>query len=115
IALLGRTSVGKSSLINALLQQKKLARTSKTPGHTRLINFFNVGLKFYLVDLPGYGYVEGQGDEGQHFVRVVEQYLKERAGKQLRSVCLLIDGKVGIKKNDLIAVEMLEEMDAPFH
>ncbi|XP_074620103.1 putative GTP-binding protein EngB [Acropora palmata] len=116
VAFIGRTSVGKSSLINALLNQTKLAKTSKIPGHTRLVNFYNVASKFYLVDLPGYGYVQGlTNDRGtQHFVKVAESYLKERAGKELRSICLLIDGKVGVTKNDLIAFEMMGELDAPF-
>ncbi|XP_020604625.1 uncharacterized protein LOC110043504 isoform X1 [Orbicella faveolata] len=116
VAFIGRTSVGKSSLINALLNQKKLVRTSKKPGHTRLVNFFNIGSKMYLVDLPGYGYVAGLGSKRgtEHFVNVAESYLKERAGKELRSVCLLIDGKVGVKKNDLIAFEMMGEFGGPF-
>lgn len=116
IAFIGRTSVGKSTLINALLNQTKLVRTSKKPGHTRLVNFFNVGSKFYLVDLPGYGYVHGLGSERgtRHFVKVAETYLKERSGKELRSICLLVDGKVGVTKNDLIAFEMMGELDAPF-
>ncbi|XP_032231188.2 probable GTP-binding protein EngB [Nematostella vectensis] len=114
IALVGRTSVGKSSLINALLNQKKLARTSKRPGHTRHINLFNVGSRFHIVDLPGYGYVERVGPGSHHFVQVVERYLKQRTGKQLKSVCLLIDGEVGIKINDLVAIEMLEEFNTPF-
>ncbi|XP_020604626.1 uncharacterized protein LOC110043504 isoform X2 [Orbicella faveolata] len=85
-------------------------------GHTRLVNFFNIGSKMYLVDLPGYGYVAGLGSKRgtEHFVNVAESYLKERAGKELRSVCLLIDGKVGVKKNDLIAFEMMGEFGGPF-
>ncbi|XP_068702577.1 probable GTP-binding protein EngB [Montipora foliosa] len=116
VAFIGRTSVGKSSLINALLNQTKLVKTSKTPGHTRLVNFYNIGSKFYLVDLPGYGYVQGVGKEQgtRHFVKVAEKYLKQRAGKELRSICLLIDGKVGVTKNDMIAFEMMGELDAPF-
>ncbi|XP_078371103.1 putative GTP-binding protein EngB isoform X2 [Oculina patagonica] len=116
VAFIGRTSVGKSSLINALLNQKKLVKTSKKPGHTRLINFFNISSKMYLVDLPGYGYVTGLGSTRgtEHFVKVAETYLEERAGKELRSVCLLIDGKVGIKKNDLIAFEMMGEFGGSF-
>ncbi|XP_073253461.1 probable GTP-binding protein EngB [Porites lutea] len=116
VAFIGRTSVGKSSLINALLNQTKLVKTSKRPGHTRLVNFFNVDSKFYLVDLPGYGYVEGLGSERgtNHFVKVAERYLQQRAGKELRSICLLIDGKIGVTKNDLIAFEMMGEIAAPF-
>ncbi|EDO35427.1 predicted protein [Nematostella vectensis] len=105
IALVGRTSVGKSSLINALLNQKKLARTSKRPGHTRHINLFNVGSRFHIVDLPGYGYVERVGP-----VREFQNWVCYR----LKSVCLLIDGEVGIKINDLVAIEMLEEFNTPF-
>ncbi|XP_058948738.1 probable GTP-binding protein EngB [Pocillopora verrucosa] len=116
VAFIGRTSVGKSSLINAILNRKKFVKTSKKPGHTRLVNFFNINSKMYLVDLPGYGYVEGLGSKRgtEHFVKVAETYLRERAGKELRSVCLLIDGKVGVKKSDLIAFEMMGEFGGPF-
>lgn len=110
IAFAGRSNVGKSSLINALVGQKGLARTSSTPGRTQEINFFrpqDEDSPSYLVDLPGYGYAKapkGQVDAWNHLIR---DYLRGRA--PLGRVFILIDSRHGIKANDLEIMKMLDE------
>jgi len=95
IALVGRSNVGKSSLLNCLLQRKGLAKTSRTPGKTRLINFFRVTmnlnrpLSFYLVDLPGYGYADASMAQQQDWGRLVERYLIDRP--TLQRLIVLLD------------------------
>ena len=76
--LLGRSKVGKSSIINALTNRRKLARVSQTPGKTRLINFFLLNNDFFLVDLPGYGYAKVSKKEKESWGKVIETYLTER-------------------------------------
>lgn len=88
-AFAGKSNVGKSSLINALVQRKALARTSATPGKTQTINFYNVNDAFYLVDLPGYGFTKVSESVKQKWGQMVEKYLK-RSG-QLQKVFLLVD------------------------
>lgn len=89
IALVGRSNVGKSSLINALLGRRNLARTSSTPGKTRTANFYLVNQRFYLVDLPGYGYAKISQDERQRFQKMISNYLFTR--QQLGLVLQVID------------------------
>ncbi len=89
VAFAGRSNVGKSSLINALLNRKRLARTSVTPGRTQEINFFRVNDKFYLVDLPGYGYARVPEAVRKQWRPMVETYLQER--KSLRLVVVILD------------------------
>src|SRR5438270_13623118 len=96
IAFLGRSNVGKSSLVNALTGRRTLARTSNTPGRTRQINFFALGDRLMLVDLPGYGYAEASKSAVQAWTRTVQHYL--RARNSLRRVCLLIDSRHGLKE-----------------
>lgn len=91
IALVGRSNVGKSSLINHLLNQKDLARVSKTPGKTKLINFFNIDDQFLLVDLPGYGYAKVGHSEKERWAEAIESYLAKR--KSLILICQLIDSR----------------------
>lgn len=98
VAFAGRSNVGKSSLINALTGRKTLARTSNTPGRTRQINFFDLGGRLMLVDLPGYGYARAAKSEVRVWTRLIEDYLKGRVG--LRRLCLLIDGRHGLKATD---------------
>nr|XP_004672384.2 GTP-binding protein 8 isoform X1 [Jaculus jaculus] len=109
VCFIGRSNVGKSSLIKALfsLAPDVEVRISKKPGHTKKMNFFKVGKHFTLVDMPGYGY-RAPGD----FVDMVETYLKER--KNLKRTFLLVDSVVGITKNDNIAIEMCEEFTLPY-
>jgi GTP-binding protein len=98
IAFLGRSNVGKSSLVNALTGRRMLARTSNTPGRTRQINFFALDRRLMLVDLPGYGYAAASKSAITAWTRLVQQYLRGRAS--LRRVCLLIDSRHGIKEPD---------------
>ena len=98
VAFLGRSNVGKSSLVNALCGRSMLARTSKTPGRTRQINFFALDDRLMLVDLPGYGYAAASKGAIQSWTRLVQHYLQTRA--ELRRVYLLIDARHGIKAED---------------
>ena len=89
IAFAGKSNVGKSSLINALMNRKSYARISATPGKTQTINFYNINDEMYLVDLPGYGYAKVSEAEKQKWGKLIERYLQE--SKQLKAVFLLID------------------------
>lgn len=106
IAFAGRSNVGKSSLINALFNQKKLAKTSSTPGRTQQLNFFNFDNKLYLVDLPGYGYAKAPEKMVRQWQVVLKTYLRGRPN--LRRVFLLIDSRHGIKSEDLEIMKMLD-------
>ncbi|MBI1206097.1 MAG: YihA family ribosome biogenesis GTP-binding protein [Azospirillum sp.] len=98
IAFAGRSNVGKSSLVNALTGRRTLARTSGTPGCTRQLNFFDLGERLVLVDLPGYGYAQESKERISAWTALVNAYLKGRA--TLRRVCLLIDARHGLKPVD---------------
>ncbi len=107
IAFAGRSNVGKSSLINALFNQKKLAKTSSTPGRTQQLNFFNFDDKLYLVDLPGYGYAKAPEKLVKQWQSVLKTYLRGRPN--LRRVFVLIDSRRGIKSEDMEIMKMLDE------
>lgn len=96
--LLGRSNVGKSSFINTLANNSKLAKTSNTPGKTRLINFFNFSDNFIIADLPGYGYAKVSKEAQQKWQRYLEEYLLNR--KEIESLIQFIDGRHDIQKND---------------
>lgn len=98
IAFAGKSNVGKSSLINALMNRKSLARTSATPGKTQTINFYNVNDVMYLVDLPGYGYAKVSEQEKIKWGKLIERYLN--TSKQLKAVFLLIDIRHEPSAND---------------
>jgi len=98
IAFAGKSNVGKSSLINALMNRKALARTSATPGKTQTINFYNVNDMMYLVDLPGYGYAKVSEQEKIQWGKLIERYL--HTSKQLKAVFLLIDIRHDPSAND---------------
>ncbi len=107
IAFVGRSNVGKSSLINALAGRKTLARTSNTPGRTQQINFFRLQDALMLADLPGYGYAKASKTEIKRWTRLIFDYLRGRPS--LRRVCLLIDARHGLKDKDIEVMEDLDE------
>ena len=107
VAFAGRSNVGKSSLVNALVGQKALARSSTTPGRTRQINFFDLGGRLVLVDLPGYGYARASKSDIAAWTHLVRYYLRLRAN--LRRVCLLIDARHGPKETDFEVMSLLDE------
>ncbi len=109
--LLGRSNVGKSSFINALANNKKLAKTSNTPGKTRLINFFNFSDKFIIADLPGYGYAKVSKEAQNRWQKYLEEYLLNRT--QIKSLIQLVDGRHEIQKNDFQMREWVEAYNLP--
>src|ERR1041384_7465139 len=106
IAFAGRSNVGKSSLVNALTGRKTLARVSNTPGRTREINFFNLGGRLMLADLPGYGYAKVSKADHARWTELIFAYLRKRA--LLRRVVLLIDARRGVLKNDADVMALLD-------
>ena len=106
VAFVGRSNVGKSSLVNALTGRKTLARVSQTPGRTRELNFFNLGGKLILVDLPGYGYAKASRTLAMEWQSLIFAYLSGRAS--LRRVALLIDARRGLMDTDLAVMELLD-------
>ena len=112
VAFAGRSNVGKSSLLNALVGRKALARTSNTPGRTRELNFFQLGDAMRLVDLPGYGYAKASRSEVQSWTGLTMDYLRGRA--PLRRVCVLIDARHGLKPVDAETMDTLDEAAVPY-
>ena len=111
-ALVGRSNVGKSSLINSLLNNKKIAKTSSTPGKTILINHFKINESFYLVDLPGYGYANLSKKIKEDIKKTHRSYFKFR--KQLLYTFLLIDIRHNLQKVDIEFMEFLNDNSCPF-
>ena len=109
--LLGRSNVGKSSFINALCNNKKLAKTSNTPGKTRLINYFNFSNKFMIADLPGYGYAKISKETQARWQKNLEEYLLNR--EQIKYLIQLIDSRHDIQKNDFQMREWVMAYDLP--
>ena len=107
ICFAGRSNVGKSSLLNAITKRKSLARTSNTPGRTQQINYFSVGNKLYIVDLPGYGYAKAPLHEVKKWQELIFSYMSGR--RNLKRVFLLIDIRHGIKSNDIEIMNLLDE------
>lgn len=103
VAFVGRSNVGKSSIINALTNRKKLAKVSQTPGKTRLVNFFLINNDFYLVDLPGYGYAKVSKSEKESWGKTIEMYLTGR--EQLKRVVLLVDSRHKPTGDDIMMYE----------
>ncbi len=111
IALVGRSNVGKSSLINHLLRQKNLAKTSATPGKTKLLNFFCIEEKFLLVDLPGYGFAKASSEEIQQWSEAIDRYINER--KTLKLILLLIDSRRELGPEDQTLLKWAETKKIP--
>lgn len=109
--LLGRSNVGKSSFINALANNKKIAKTSNTPGKTRLINFFNFADKFTIADLPGYGYAKVSKEAQARWQKYLEEYLLNRS--QIISLIQFIDARHDIQKNDYQMREWIQAYNLP--
>ena len=108
VAFIGRSNVGKSSLVNALTGRKTLARVSVTPGRTQQINFFELGDRLVLVDLPGYGFARASKQKARDWTRLTRLYLKGRA--TLRRALVLIDARHGLKPIDRETLGFLDEM-----
>lgn len=106
IAFAGKSNVGKSTLINAILGRRALARTSSQPGKTRTINFYDVNGQMYVVDLPGYGYAKVPKSEVAKWGQMIEEYLQKR--QELRAIILLIDIRHEPGKNDIMMYEWLK-------
>jgi GTP-binding protein len=113
VAIIGRSNVGKSSLLNALARRKHVAKTSKTPGRTQLLNCFTVGAaaETTLVDCPGYGYAAVSKSTRGSWQRMIERYLLER--EQLTMAMLLVDGEIGPTKLDLEVLDWLRANTVP--
>jgi GTP-binding protein len=112
LAFIGRSNVGKSSLINMIAGRKSLAKTSVTPGKTQLINHFLIEDTWYLVDLPGYGYAKVSKSRRKSFDRIIEGYLLNR--ESLRCVFVLIDSRIPPQNLDLAFMEFLGTNQVPF-
>jgi GTP-binding protein len=111
-AFIGRSNVGKSSLINMLVERKKLAKTSSTPGKTRLINHFKINDQWFLADLPGYGYAKVSKKERDSFAKMIEQYATHRAN--LVCFFVLVDARHKPQQLDLDFIEWLGDSNLPF-
>ncbi|MCK4891928.1 MAG: YihA family ribosome biogenesis GTP-binding protein [Candidatus Pacebacteria bacterium] len=113
IAFIGRSNVGKSSVINLLLGRKKLVKSSSTPGKTRQINFFLVNERIYFVDLPGYGFAKASFEQREKIRRLILWYLTSVKIKN-RKIILIIDAKVGLTKLDLEMIDILNKHNHNF-
>ncbi len=111
IAFAGRSNVGKSSLINGLLNRKHLAKTSSTPGKTRLLNFFLINESFYFVDLPGYGFASVPPAEKEKWQQLVESYFK--VSQTLRGVIIITDIRHPLSKLDIEMIEWIKNLGIP--
>lgn len=112
VLLVGKSNVGKSSLINSLCNKKNLAFTSSKPGHTRLLNYYNVDNKLYLVDAPGYGYAKGGFDLDKLFGEMMEDYFQNAT--RLKLVIVLLDSRRELSKDDLEIIEYLQSKNIKY-
>ena len=112
VAFIGKSNVGKSTLVNAVCNRKSLSRVSNTPGRTQQINFFSVANKFLITDLPGYGFAKAHSSQRQKWEGVIPHYLYNE--KKLTLVNLLIDARRGIKEKDVQVIELLKDSKQNF-
>lgn len=112
VVLFGRSNVGKSSLINSLFNRKDLAKSSRTPGKTRSINFYEIDEKFYLVDLPGYGYAKTSKKERKYWERLITDYLE--TSKTIKLIIHLIDSRHEPQSTDVKLNNMLKQYSLPY-
>ena len=112
VLIVGKSNVGKSSLINALTGRNRLAFTSSKPGHTKLLNYYNIDNRFYLVDAPGYGYAKGGIDLDKLFGEMMETYFINN--KELKLVLLLLDSRREMNDNDLEILEYVQQESIPY-
>lgn len=111
IAFAGRSNVGKSSLINCLLNRKKMAKTSSTPGKTRYLNYFKINDRFHFVDLPGYGFAKVSQSERQQWRNLIESFLQ--GSENLKGVVSIIDSRIGATQLDLQLLDWLKSLAVP--
>ncbi len=111
IVFVGKSNVGKSSLINALVKNKGLAKTSSKPGYTKLLNYFEIDEKFYLVDAPGYGYTASGGKLLDSFSKMMETYFENPS---LAGVVFIVDSRHKLSENDIDFYNFIVEKDVPF-
>ncbi|GAB0119377.1 ribosome biogenesis GTP-binding protein YihA/YsxC [Acidisoma sp. 7E03] len=112
LAFAGRSNVGKSSFVNALTGQNALARTSNTPGRTKQLNFFDLGGRLTLVDMPGYGYAQAEKKVKEDWQGLMFNYLRGRPN--LRRVALLMDGRIEVKESDRAVMDLLDKAAVTF-
>ena len=111
VAFAGRSNVGKSSLINCLLNRKKLAKISSTPGKTRQLNYFRINDRFYFVDLPGYGFAKVSKSEKLQWQALIESFIT--SSRNLKAVVLITDSRIGPTKLDVQLIEWLYSVAVP--
>jgi GTP-binding protein len=109
VGFIGRSNVGKSSLINALAQRKDIAKVSSTPGKTQSFNYYDVDGEFYLVDMPGYGFAKRSYEKREEWTSMFEEYFDERS--ELKLVCVLIDSRHSELENDTMLLDWLEQSE----
>ncbi len=108
----GRSNVGKSSLINSLLSRKNIAYISSKPGKTRTLNFYQINQKFYIVDVPGYGYAKVSKTQREQFARMIEHYLSTR--NELKHIFVLLDLRHPPSEDDILMIDFLMYLNLPF-
>ena len=113
VLIVGKSNVGKSSLINALCNKKKIAFTSSKPGHTRLLNYYNIDNSFYLVDAPGYGYAKGGLDLDRLFANMMDSYFDNN--QELKLVLVLLDARRELSQDDQEIINFVKESGYPFN
>ena len=113
ILVVGKSNVGKSTLINSITSRKSLAFTSSKPGHTKLLNYFNIDNKFYLVDAPGYGYAKGGVDLDALFGEMMEDYFYDN--RYLKAVLILLDSRRDIDESDKELIDFVNDSNIPYY